>query len=85
MPYTTIDKSSLHMNTKLYAGNASYGHSITGVGFQLDFVWIKRRDGSARDHELYDSVRGTDKMISSSTSSSQSTSVNYLPQPTALP
>ena len=78
MPYTTIDKSSLHMNTKLYAGNASYGHSITGVGFQPDFVWIKRRDGSARDHELYDSVRGTDKMISSSTSSSQSTSVNFL-------
>jgi len=78
MAYTTINKSTDYFNTKLYSGNASYGHAITGVGFQPDWVWIKRRDGSARNHELYDAVRGTDKSIYSSSTSAESTSVNLL-------
>ena len=34
MAYTGINKSSEHFNTKLYTGNGSAGHAITGVGFQ---------------------------------------------------
>ena len=41
MAYTTINKSTDHFNTKLYTGNESAGHSITGVGFQPDFLWFK--------------------------------------------
>jgi len=78
MAYSTISKPGLHFNTVLYAGNASYGHSITGVGFQPDWVWIKRRDGSARNHELYDAVRGTDKAIYSSSNAAEATGVNLL-------
>ena len=43
-------------NTKLYTGNAST-QSITGVGFQPDFTWIKRRDGTY-NHYAFDAPRG---------------------------
>jgi hypothetical protein len=78
MAYTTIKKPSDYFNTKLYTGNASYGHSITGVGFQPDLVWIKRRDGASADHELYDAVRGTDKRIRSNLTNVEATGVNLL-------
>ena len=42
MAYTTINKSTDHFNTILYTGNGST-QSITGVGFQPDWVWIKDR------------------------------------------
>ena len=38
-----IDKPSDYFNTKLYTGNGST-QSITGVGFQPDWVWIKERN-----------------------------------------
>jgi len=62
MAYTTINKSSLHFNTKLYTGNGSNGHAITGVGFQPDMTWLKNRN-TTNDHELFDAVRGATKTI----------------------
>ena len=45
--------------TVLYVGNGTTGHSITGVGFQPDLVWLKHRDNpTLYSHQLYDSVRG---------------------------
>ena len=41
MAYTTINKSTDHFNTVLYTGNASGSHAITGVNFNLIWVWIK--------------------------------------------
>jgi hypothetical protein len=35
--------------------------SLTGVNFQPDWVWIKRR--GAASHTLYDVVRGTTKEL----------------------
>jgi hypothetical protein len=64
MPYTVIDKSSLYFNTKLYTGNGGSSQSITGVGFQPDFVWIKDRP-LGFDHNLFDSVRGIYKALNS--------------------
>jgi len=66
MAYTTINKSGDYFNTKLYTGNGGT-QSITGVGFQPDWVWIKQRS-NAEDHFLFDSVRGAKKrLISNST------------------
>ena len=62
MAYTTINKSSEHFNTKLYTGNGTLGHAITGVGHQPDFVWIKNRDQNNR-HTLHDVVRGVTKRL----------------------
>ena len=71
MAYTTIDKSSLHFNTKLYTGTGST-NAITGVGFQPDWVWFKARD-AAQSHALVDIVRGTDKVLFSEGVSAQGT------------
>ncbi len=62
MAYTTINKSSDYFNTKLYTGNGTLGHAITGVGHQPDFVWIKNRDATNR-HTLHDVVRGVTKRL----------------------
>ena len=44
-------------NTVLYTGSGGT-QSITGVGFQPDLVWMKKRN-TAYNHALCDSVRGT--------------------------
>ena len=67
MAYTTIDKPSDYFNTVLYTGNSTDNHAITGVNFQPDLVWIKRRNQVA-NHNLFDSVRGATKTINFSNS-----------------
>jgi len=73
MPFTTINKSSLHFNTKLYTGNGSAGRDITGIGFQPDWVWIKNRSRSS-NHTLVDVLRGSGSYpLSSSSTVAQDT------------
>jgi len=62
MAYTTIDKPSDYFNTKLYTGNGSSGHAITGLDFKPDWIWIKDR-GAANWHSVRDSVRGTSRQL----------------------
>jgi len=71
MAYTTIKKPSDYFNTKLYTGNAT-ARSITGVGFQPDWVWIKGRT-TAYNNTLFDSVRGATKRIYSNGTDAEST------------
>ena len=59
-------------NPVLYTGNGSDGHAITGVGFQPDLVWLKKRSASA-SHQLYDSSRGTGKLLSSDNTDAEAT------------
>ena len=77
MAYTTINKSTDHFNTKLYTGNGSSGHSITGVGFQPDLVWIKNRQQSY-SHFWTDAVRGVTKEIYSDSTGAEYTRSNGL-------
>jgi len=70
MAYTTINKSTDYFNTKLYTGNGSASdRTITGVGFQPDFLWNKSRS-NAYNHYIFDVLRGTN-MISSNTTQEQ--------------
>ena len=62
MAYTTIDKPSDYFNTILYTGDGTSSRSITGVGFQPDWVWFKKRSTTG-SHNLADSVRGTTKVL----------------------
>ena len=71
MAYTTINKPSLHFNTKLYTGTGSE-LAISGVGFQPDWTWIKRRDATANGG-MFDVVRGATKLISSSQTDGEQT------------
>ena len=58
MSYTNgLDKPSNYFNTITWTADGTSPRSFTGVGFQPDFVWGKRRSVAA-DHNLYDVVRG---------------------------
>ena len=76
MAYSTISKPSLHFNTKLYTGDGNASRAITGVGFQPDLVWIKKRNGVA-SNILSDSVRGVTKTIYSESTSAELTNNQY--------
>ena len=57
MSYTNgLDKPTDYFNTKLYTGTGAT-HNITGVGFQPDWVWIKKRSG-VDGARMFDVVRG---------------------------
>ena len=72
MAYTTINKSTDYFNTKLYTGNGGT-QSITGVGFQPDWIWNKTRNGTG-NHVTFDAVRGTLKRLKVSTADAETSS-----------
>ena len=76
MAYSTINKPSDYFNTKLYTGTGS-SNSVTGVGFQPDFTWIKNRD-QADEHNIYDAVRGATKRIIPNNNTAEGTQSNGL-------
>jgi len=61
LPTPTIGATSATLANKYfkaitYTGNGS--QSVTGVGFQPDWVWVKSRSSSVYNHQLHDAVRG---------------------------
>ena len=65
-----------YFNTKLYTGTGS-AQSISSVGFQPDWVWVKDRD-SANSHNLTDAVRGATKTIFSDATAGEVTDAQRL-------
>ena len=76
MAYSTIIKPSDYFNTLLYSGNST-ARSLTGVGFEPSWVWIKERT-STSDHMLFDQPRGVQKYISSNLTNAEATSAGML-------
>ena len=72
MAYTTIDNPHKFFNTVLYTGNGTTDHAITGVGFQPDWTWLKKRN-NADDHILQDVVRGATKYVISNSTAVEGT------------
>jgi hypothetical protein len=68
----TVKDGGDHFNTVLYTGNTPTGQSITGVGFQPDFLWIKARS-YAGSHALMDVLRGSNKQLVSNSTNSEGT------------
>ena len=60
-----------NFNTVLYTGTGA-NQSITGVGFQPDFIWLKGRD-YAEHHTVYDAVRGVQKYVYPNRQNAQAT------------
>jgi len=58
---TTATQAGKYFNTVLYTGNGGT-QSVTGVGFQPDFSWIKTRSGT-NGHAFEDAVRGAGKTL----------------------
>ena len=59
-------------NIVLYTGDDASSQSITGVGFQPDWIWVKRRSHSS-NHFLVDVVRGATKYLDSSATDTETT------------
>jgi hypothetical protein len=76
MAYTNIDLPTDYFNTVLYTGTGAT-LSITGVGFQPDFVWIKQRSGT-RYHRTIDSVRGVNNELYPNGTDAESAEVSSL-------
>jgi len=76
MSYSNIDKSTNFFNTKLYTGNGST-QSISSVGFQPDWTWIKQRNGTGW-HNVYDAVRGSTKRLQTNDTGAESTITNSI-------
>ena len=76
MAYTTIDKPTDYFNTVTYTGNGGT-QSITGVGFQPDWIWIKERNLTS-SHALTDSVRGKTKKLKSDDTDAEETNTNLI-------
>ena len=75
MAYTTIDKPTDYFNTKLTTGTGN-SQAVTGLGFQPDWIWGKRRDSSGHN-SLFDSVRGITKGLESNQTGAEFTSTDY--------
>jgi len=77
------DNPSNYFNTVLYTGSNA-PKTVTGTGFESDFIWIKDRTDSTANHYLIDSVRGigsggTYKFLSSDlTTAENTTSTNHV-------
>jgi hypothetical protein len=72
MPTTyAIPNGRTAFNPVLYTGTSAT-QSITGVGFQPDFVWLKARSG-AFQHGQFDAVRGATKGLVSNTTDAETT------------
>ena len=62
-----------HFDTTLYTGTGHIGDktlTITGLGFEPGLVWIKNK-GWTQQHALYDSVRGVNKGLDSSSNADE--------------
>jgi len=72
----TVKKGSSYFNPVLYTGNGST-QSISTVGFQPDFIWIKGRN-AARFHILEDAIRGATKDLYSNSTNAEATNANSI-------
>jgi hypothetical protein len=73
---TTATQAGKYFNTVLYTGNSST-NTITGVGFQPDWTWLKRRDNTY-SHVLQNAVTGVTKYLSSNLTNAEDTYSLYI-------
>jgi hypothetical protein len=71
LPTPTIADGSTVMDVALYTGNGST-QTISGLNFSPDLVWVKERN-NATSHCIFDSVRGTGKVLSSNNTNPEDT------------
>jgi hypothetical protein len=72
----TVAQGDDYFNTVLYTGNGST-QSITGVGFQPDFVWNKARS-AAYSNRLADVLRGATNLLNTDSTGAAFTDANSI-------
>jgi hypothetical protein len=73
---TAATQAGKYFNTVLYTGTGS-ARSITGVGFQPDWVWVKSRSLGGGYNVLFDTVRGANKRLITSLTIAEDTGDGY--------
>jgi hypothetical protein len=77
LPDPTIKKPNQYMDVLTWTGaSTSSGRTFTGLNFQPDFVWSKVRS-TTYQHQLYDSARGTGKLLQSNTTNPEQSNFTY--------
>ena len=76
LPAPAIASPEEHFNIVLYTGNAN-AQAISGVGFQPDWVWLKRRS-SVQNSNVFDSVRGTNKTLATNSTDAEGSVSQFL-------
>jgi hypothetical protein len=69
-----------YFSPTLYTSNnigAGGTQSVTGVGFQPDWVWIKNRSSSGTSNTLFDTVRTAGKMLQSDNATAEASNSQY--------
>tara|TARA_Y100000052_G_scaffold27477_1_gene35542 strand:- start:1502 stop:4000 length:2499 start_codon:yes stop_codon:yes gene_type:complete len=59
LPDPTIKLPNKYFDILTWTGNSTNNRSITGLQFQPDFVWIKKRTSSLAQHSIVNSITGT--------------------------
>ncbi len=72
LPEPTIALPTDHFNPLLYTGNGGT-NAISGLDFQPDWVWLKKRNGST-NHLVFDSVRGINRSLNTNGTGGEDTS-----------
>lgn len=77
LPQPTIQQPNRAFDVVTYTGNGS-ARSITGLGFSPDLLWFKDRDSGTSFHGIFDSIRGSTRVISSNLTSAEATVTDEL-------
>ena len=77
LPDPTIKNPSKYFNTGTYTGTGS-SNAITGLGFQPDHVVIKMRSTANQDFQIFDAVRGVNKVLRWNTQEAEGTQTTRL-------
>jgi len=70
LPAPTVKDGSKNFNTVTYTGDGTSSNAITGVGFQPDWLWIKKRNAT-ENHNLFDVLRGVDISLQSNNTNAE--------------
>lgn len=84
MPSPAVPNSKSQFDVLTYVGNGAptpSAHTLSGLGFQPDFIWFKNRD-STTGHALMDGIRSWNKVLYSSSPNAESTEASSITFPT---
>jgi len=77
LPTSTIVKGNTVMDATLYTGTGASLSVTNAASFKPDFVWLKSRSATT-NHQIFDSVRGTTKVLVSNSTEAETTSANTI-------
>lgn len=85
LPAPLVAKPNQHFDAITYTGNGStltipnVNSTPTSIAFDPGFIWFKQRASPKRDHNVYDVIRGTTKLLSTNGTSGDASTYDVYP------